>query len=132
VRHKDGRHGSLRPYPELEAQGGLYKFPGLHGEPASAKGPLSRLSPYQPVPVVEIMPACFARRMRRLAMDMNELATGKQCAVAVMMIHNGHHSAAQIREPSSEWAAFSCCGGAGGGIQCVASSTSMKSRRLLS
>jgi len=101
-------------------------------EPASTKGRLSRLSPHQPVPVVETVPACFPRLMRRLAMDMIELATGEQCAVAVMMIHNGHHSAAQIREPSSEWAAFSCCGGAGGGIQCVASSTSMKSRRLLS
>ena len=101
-------------------------------EPASMKGRLSRLSPHQPVPVVETMRACFPRLMRRLAMDMIELATGEQCAVAVMMIHNGHHSAAQIKEPSPEWAAFSCCGGAGGSIQCVASSTSMKSRRLLS
>ena len=132
MRHKDGRHGNLRPYPELEVQEGLYKFPAHMEEPASTKGRLSRLSPHQPVLVVETVPACFPRLMRRLAMDMIELATGEQCAVAVMMIHNGHHSAAQIREPSSEWAAFSCCGGAGGDIQCVASSTSMKSRRLLS
>src|SRR5215208_4651499 len=73
---KDGHHGRLRSYAELEAPTRLASVPRQEGGTCINEAAIVAAGfAYQPVSGVEDMPDCFSRPICKLAMQLNDHAS---------------------------------------------------------